>query len=120
MKGIRGKGLILGLELEIEGAKIVDACMQEGLLINCTAYKVLRFVPPLTITQKGNRARAWDSREGARAPVTSIQVMSKRDLLNFRDLTREELVRIFALATGLKQSKNRRFPIRCWPANVWR
>ncbi|HVH90631.1 MAG TPA: aminotransferase class III-fold pyridoxal phosphate-dependent enzyme, partial [Candidatus Acidoferrum sp.] len=52
VKNIRGKGLILGLELEIEGAKIVDACMQAGLLINCTAYKVLRFVPPLTITQK--------------------------------------------------------------------
>jgi acetylornithine/succinyldiaminopimelate/putrescine aminotransferase len=52
VKGIRGKGLMLGLELEIEGTKIVDACMQEGLLTNCTAYKVLRFVPPLTITQK--------------------------------------------------------------------
>ena len=52
VKNIRGKGLMLGLELEIEGAKIVDACMEEGLLINCTAYKVLRFVPPLTITQK--------------------------------------------------------------------
>jgi acetylornithine/N-succinyldiaminopimelate aminotransferase len=52
IKGIRGKGLILGLELEMEGAKIVDACMQEGLLINCTAYKVLRFVPPLTIKPK--------------------------------------------------------------------
>jgi acetylornithine/succinyldiaminopimelate/putrescine aminotransferase len=26
--------------------------MQEGLLLNCTAYKVLRFVPPLTITEK--------------------------------------------------------------------
>jgi acetylornithine/N-succinyldiaminopimelate aminotransferase len=52
IKGIRGKGLILGLELEMEGAKIVDACMEEGLLINCTAYKVLRFVPPLTIKQK--------------------------------------------------------------------
>src|SRR5215510_15370860 len=52
VKSIRGKGLILGLELEIEGAKIVDACMQASLLINCTAYKVLRFVPPLTITQK--------------------------------------------------------------------
>jgi acetylornithine/N-succinyldiaminopimelate aminotransferase len=52
VRGIRGQGLILGLELDIEGAKIVDACMQEGLLINCTAYKVLRFVPPLTITPK--------------------------------------------------------------------
>jgi acetylornithine/N-succinyldiaminopimelate aminotransferase len=52
VEGIRGKGLLLGLALDIEGTKIVDACMQEGLLLNCTAYKVLRFVPPLTITEK--------------------------------------------------------------------
>jgi acetylornithine/N-succinyldiaminopimelate aminotransferase len=51
VRGIRGKGLLLGLELEIEGAKIVEECMKEGLLLNCTAYKVLRFVPPLTITR---------------------------------------------------------------------
>jgi len=51
-RAIRGKGLILGLELEMEGAKIVEACMDEGLLLNCTAYKVLRFAPPLTITAK--------------------------------------------------------------------
>ena len=52
VRGIRGKGLLLGLELEIEGAKIVDECVKEGLLLNCTAYKVLRFAPPLTITEK--------------------------------------------------------------------
>lgn len=52
VRGVRGKGLILGLELDIEGAKIVDECMREGLLLNCTAYKILRFVPPLTITPK--------------------------------------------------------------------
>jgi acetylornithine/N-succinyldiaminopimelate aminotransferase len=52
VKSIRGKGLLLGLELEMEGSKIVDTCMQEGLLLNCTAYKVLRFAPPLTITER--------------------------------------------------------------------
>jgi acetylornithine/N-succinyldiaminopimelate aminotransferase len=52
VRAIRGKGLLLGLELEMEGAKIVEACMAAGLLLNCTAYKVLRFVPPLTITPK--------------------------------------------------------------------
>jgi acetylornithine/succinyldiaminopimelate/putrescine aminotransferase len=52
IRGIRGKGLLLGLELEIEGAKIADECVKEGLLLNCTAYKVLRFAPPLTITEK--------------------------------------------------------------------
>ena len=49
IREIRGKGLIIGVELEIEGNKIAETCMQEGLLLNCTAYKVLRFVPPLTI-----------------------------------------------------------------------
>jgi acetylornithine/N-succinyldiaminopimelate aminotransferase len=51
-RGIRGKGLLLGLELDKDGTKIVDECMQEGLLLNCTASKILRFVPPLTITAK--------------------------------------------------------------------
>jgi acetylornithine/N-succinyldiaminopimelate aminotransferase len=51
-RGIRGKGLLLGLELDFDGTKIVDACVQEGLLLNCTASKVLRFAPPLTISAK--------------------------------------------------------------------
>jgi ornithine carbamoyltransferase len=46
--------------------------------------------------------------------------MSKRDLLNFRDLSREELVRIFALASGLKRKQSSRFPIHCWHKNAWR
>jgi predicted acetylornithine/succinylornithine family transaminase len=49
IRDIRGKGLLIGVELEIEGNKIAEACMLEGLLMNCTAAKVLRFVPPLTI-----------------------------------------------------------------------
>jgi len=49
IREIRGKGLMIGMELEIEGNKIVESCMEDGLLLNCTAYKVLRFVPPLTI-----------------------------------------------------------------------
>ncbi|HEX2226620.1 MAG TPA: acetylornithine transaminase [Candidatus Binatia bacterium] len=52
VRGVRGKGLLLGLELDTDGSKIVDACMEEGLLLNCTASKVLRFAPPLTITPK--------------------------------------------------------------------
>jgi predicted acetylornithine/succinylornithine family transaminase len=51
-RGVRGKGLLLGLELDMDGTKIVDGCMQEGLLLNCTASKVLRFAPPLTITAR--------------------------------------------------------------------
>lgn len=52
VRGIRGRGLILGLELDLEGSKIVEACMHEGLLINCTAQKILRFLPPLTIAKR--------------------------------------------------------------------
>ncbi len=52
IREVRGKGLILGMELEFEGSKIVEECMKKGLLINCAAYKVLRFLPPLTINKK--------------------------------------------------------------------
>lgn len=47
----RGKGLLLGLKLSIPGADIVKSCLDKGLLINCTAGDVLRFVPPLNVTE---------------------------------------------------------------------
>src|SRR5271157_1303708 len=52
IKEIRGRGLIIGIEISIDGSPIVNACMDRGLLINCTGGSVLRFVPPLTITEK--------------------------------------------------------------------
>jgi acetylornithine/succinyldiaminopimelate/putrescine aminotransferase len=51
IKEVRGRGLILGAELDREGAGIADTCLKEGLLINCTAGKVLRFIPPLIVTK---------------------------------------------------------------------
>lgn len=51
-KEVRGKGLIIGMELSIEGKEIVQKCQDRGLLINCTNNYVLRFVPPLNITTK--------------------------------------------------------------------
>jgi acetylornithine/succinyldiaminopimelate/putrescine aminotransferase len=48
---VRGQGLILGAELDREGAGIAATCLDEGLLINCAAGKVLRFIPPLIITK---------------------------------------------------------------------
>ncbi|WP_432823641.1 acetylornithine transaminase [Trichloromonas sp.] len=47
---VRGRGLILGMELSIDGAAIVNKALERGLLLNCTVGKVLRFVPPLTVT----------------------------------------------------------------------
>lgn len=51
IKNVRGRGLIIGMELEIEGGPLVNAAMQRGLLINCTVGNVLRFVPPLIVTR---------------------------------------------------------------------
>lgn len=47
---VRGQGLILGMELTIPGANIVTQALERGLLINCTADTVLRFLPPLIVT----------------------------------------------------------------------
>jgi acetylornithine aminotransferase len=48
---VRGQGLLQGLELSIEGKPIVQDCQARRVLINCTMNRVLRFVPPLIITQ---------------------------------------------------------------------
>ena len=48
---VRGQGLLLGLQLAIPGADIVKKCLEKGLLINCTAGTVLRFIPPLNISR---------------------------------------------------------------------
>lgn len=48
---VRGKGLIIGMALTIPGADIVKECLSRGLIINCAAESVLRFLPPLIITE---------------------------------------------------------------------
>jgi acetylornithine aminotransferase len=49
---VRGIGLLLGMKLNKEGASLVKECMQRGFLINCIQDNILRFVPPLIITQE--------------------------------------------------------------------
>ena len=49
---VRGKGFILAMELGREGADVVTRCMDQGVLLNCTMDRVLRFIPPLTITEQ--------------------------------------------------------------------
>lgn len=51
IKDLRGKGLIIGMELEFDGGDIVRACLERGVLINCTMGTVLRFLPPLIVTK---------------------------------------------------------------------
>jgi acetylornithine aminotransferase len=49
VKEVRGRGLILGMELDRAGGPVVDACMEKGFLINCAQERVLRFLPPLIV-----------------------------------------------------------------------
>jgi predicted acetylornithine/succinylornithine family transaminase len=51
IREVRGLGLIQGLQLTRPGAGIVTMCLQRGLVINCVADSVLRFLPPLIITR---------------------------------------------------------------------
>jgi len=48
---VRGMGLMVGMDLTIDGAAIVQRCLERGLLINCAGEHILRFVPPLTISR---------------------------------------------------------------------
>jgi acetylornithine/N-succinyldiaminopimelate aminotransferase len=51
IREIRGEGLMIGVELSIDGAPFVSEAMQRGLLINCTHDFTLRFLPPFIITR---------------------------------------------------------------------
>jgi acetylornithine/succinyldiaminopimelate/putrescine aminotransferase len=46
---VRGRGLLLGMKLNIDGEPVVVRCMEKGFLINCIQGNILRFVPPLII-----------------------------------------------------------------------
>ncbi|MBJ6725601.1 acetylornithine transaminase [Geomesophilobacter sediminis] len=52
IKEVRGIGLMIGVELNIAGGDIVKKALERGLLLNCAQEKVLRFVPPLTVTKQ--------------------------------------------------------------------
>jgi len=51
IRDVRGNGLLVGAELDGPGNGVVDACREAGLLINCTAEKVLRLSPPLIVSR---------------------------------------------------------------------
>ncbi|MFW6170770.1 MAG: aspartate aminotransferase family protein, partial [Planctomycetota bacterium] len=52
VEDVRIVGLMIGIELAIEGGPIVEACMKDGLLINCTQGNVIRLLPAMTMTSE--------------------------------------------------------------------
>ncbi len=47
---VRGRGLLVGADLDREAAPVVDACRARGLLVNGVQPRTLRFAPPLVVT----------------------------------------------------------------------
>lgn len=52
VKEIRGKGLLIGVELDRPCREILYIALKKGLLMNVTADKVIRLLPPLTINDE--------------------------------------------------------------------
>lgn len=49
---VRGCGLMLGMEVAGEGKPIVESCLANNVIVNCTAGNVIRIVPPLIVSKE--------------------------------------------------------------------
>jgi acetylornithine/succinyldiaminopimelate/putrescine aminotransferase len=52
IKGVRGMGLILAIDIDGSSATIAKDCMEQGILVNSIQPGTLRFIPPLIVSQK--------------------------------------------------------------------
>ena len=52
IREVRGEGLILGVDLAVEGAPFVEEALRRGLLMNCTHEHILRLLPPFILRAK--------------------------------------------------------------------
>jgi predicted acetylornithine/succinylornithine family transaminase len=52
IREVRGVGVMVGIELAIDGAPTVQACMERRLLVNCTHGTVIRLLPAMTTTEE--------------------------------------------------------------------
>lgn len=51
VREVRGKGLMIGIELDRPCGVLINRCAQAGLLLSVTAERVIRLVPPLILTR---------------------------------------------------------------------
>ncbi|PWB63664.1 MAG: aspartate aminotransferase family protein [Deltaproteobacteria bacterium] len=51
VRKVRGLGLMLAWEMEVETKEIALQCLRNGLVVNATSGNILRFLPPLTVTE---------------------------------------------------------------------
>ncbi len=50
IREVRVLGMMIGVELHVEGAAVVKACMERRLLLNCTQGTVIRLLPAMNLT----------------------------------------------------------------------
>lgn len=49
---VRVRGVMVGIELNVEGAPVVQACMERQLLVNCTQGTVIRLLPAVNLSEE--------------------------------------------------------------------
>ncbi|HSL91158.1 MAG TPA: aspartate aminotransferase family protein [Candidatus Limnocylindrales bacterium] len=59
VRKVRGLGLMLAMEMEVETKEIARQCLRNGLVVNATSGNILRLLPPLTVNDDEIR-RALD------------------------------------------------------------
>jgi acetylornithine/succinyldiaminopimelate/putrescine aminotransferase len=52
VQDVRARGVIIGIELSIEGAPTVKACLDQKLLINCTHETIIRLLPAMNLSEE--------------------------------------------------------------------
>ena len=52
IRDVRGQGLLLGVELDRPGQPVVQEMLRQGVIANCTAGSVIRFLPALNIPEE--------------------------------------------------------------------
>ncbi|MCY3017109.1 MAG: acetylornithine transaminase [Planctomycetota bacterium] len=50
IRDVRVIGMMIGVELAIDGAPVVESCLEKDLLVNCTQGRVIRLLPAMNIT----------------------------------------------------------------------
>lgn len=51
IREVRGEGLIVGVDLSIDGAPLVTQALQQGLIINCTHEHIIRLLPAFIVSR---------------------------------------------------------------------
>jgi predicted acetylornithine/succinylornithine family transaminase len=51
VRDVRVMGMMIGIELSIDGAPVVQACLDKNLLVNSTQGRVIRLLPAMTLTE---------------------------------------------------------------------